>query len=618
MSKHAAKEPGDIMLMTPSGNRTAKKSATRLTGAAGVALAGLLVAGCTGVIGDRHDFGAAGGGPGSTGTGSPGSTGAGGPGSGTSGGTGTGAGGGAMCTPSLPAPDFHRLNAKQYQETVNQLLFTGLQIRQDLPTDSQLYGFDSNSESTLTGAAMQKYLDAAKTAVTAALANPTSRAKLVPCSLTTNAAACVKTVLTTWLPKAFRRPVLPAEIDKFVAYTTVCSSSGDAGLSCALQAVLLSPNFLFRTELIAGPEATACTESASLVSNAQTILGQYALASRLSYFLWNSPPDDTLYSLAAAGTLSQPAVLQQQVDRMMATAVVAQHPVGFVQDFPQQFLPLTALETVQPSPAVYPAFDEPLRAAMRDESLLFFSEVLLNNHSALDLVKADYTFVNDRLAKHYGIAGITGAQMRQVPTTGINRGGIPTQASFLTATSSTENTSLVLRAKYVLKSLLCVDIPPPPDKSIIDAVPVPDPGLGLTNRESLEIRTMGEPCHSCHQIINPIGFGLETFDGIGASRTLDRNKPIDSSGQVPGGMKFANTGELLTLLRNDERFPACMTTKVLTYALGRGMVASCDQNEINALTTQFKADGFKLRNHIQRIVQSNMFISAKARVKVTP
>jgi hypothetical protein len=595
------------MVVTPNTQRAVRR-AMRWPGPAGLLVVGLLAAACTGVIGERTDHDA----PGSnSGTGGRGPSGTGGP---TGGGTLTGGpttGGPNMCTPSTPAPVFHRLNAKQYQETVNQLLGTQLTFT-DLPLDSALYGFDNNADTSLTGASMQKYLDAAKTAVTALLANTTARAKLVPCSVTTNAATCVRTVLTSWLPKAFRRPVTAAEIDKYVSYTTTCNSSGEAGLSCALQAALLSPNFLYRTELVAGPEASTCTEEGALVSTTQNILGQYALASRLSYFLWNTAPDDALYGLAANGTLSQPTVLAQQVDRMLGAS--AQHPVGFLQDFPAQFLPLVPLQTVHPSPAVFPTFDEPLRAAMRDESLLFFQEVVVGNHSALDLVKADYTFVNERLAQHYGISGVTGTQMRQVPTTGLNRGGIPTQASFLTATSSTENTSLVLRAKWVLRNLLCKDIPTP-DKSLVDSVPPPDPGLGLTNRQSLEIRTMNEPCHSCHQFINPIGFGLETFDGIGAARTMDKGKPIDASGELPGGIKFANTSELLALLRADERFPACITEKFLTYALGRGMVASCDPNDISALAAQFKADDFKLRNHIVRIVQSGMFSSARARVR---
>ena len=455
------------MLMTPSGKRAVEKGAPSLVGPRGLALTALLMVACTGAIGDRMDKNGPQGSPTGSGsgtgiTGGPGATGTTGPGGVTTGmTTGMTTGGPAMCTQPMPAPNFHRLNAKQYEQTVNQLLSTQLQLRADLPVDSNLYGFDNNADTSISASVMEKYLNVARSAVTAALAAPASRMKLVPCSLTTNAATCIKTVLTSWLPKAFRRPVLPAEIDKYAAYSTVCSSSGDAGLSCALQAALLSPNFLFRTELLPIPEAATCSEDATLTSNAQNILGQYALASRLSYFLWNSPPDDTLYSLAAAGTLVQPMTLAQQVDRMLAPAAITAHPVGFVQDFPAQFLPVSALATVQPSPTVYPTWDEPLRQAMKDESLLFFQEVLQGGHSALDLVKADYTFVNDRLAKHYGIPGITGSQMRMVPTTGTTRGGFLSQGTFLTATSSTENTSLVLRAKWVLKNMLCFDLPAP-------------------------------------------------------------------------------------------------------------------------------------------------------------
>jgi hypothetical protein len=361
-----------------------------------------------------------------------------------------------------------------------------------------------------------------------------------------------------------------------------------------------------------------CTEDAPLTSTPAGILAAYALAARLSYFLWNAPPDDALTAAAAAGTLADPAMLAAQVDRMLAAPALAAHPVSFAQDFPQQWLPLDALATAQPSPTLFPTFDAPLRQAMHDESQLFFQDVLLNDGSALDLLRADFTYVNDRLAQHYGLPGVTGAQMRRVSTAGTARGGIPTQGSFLTATSSTENTSLVLRAKWVLTNLLCVDLPPPPPKALIDSVPVPDPGLGLTNRASLEIRTAGEPCHSCHVAINPIGFGLEIFDAVGAQRTTDHGKPIDASGVLPGGKTFADTGQMLDLLRADDRFASCLTKKILTYALGRGMVESCDAAQIDALAGQLKADGYKLRKHLVRIVQSGLFRAPRARPGVSP
>lgn len=586
------------------------------------AAAALALAACTGVVNGP---------PGSAPTGAsptgPGGAGAGGPtGLGTGVGTGTagstvivttGAGGAGVtaCT-AAAAPSFHRLNTKQYQESVNQILGIALPLRQDLPADASLFGFDNGADTTITAALTQRYLDAAKKAVTAALTTPAARAKLVTCNLTT--ATCVRTVLTAFLPKAFRRPVLPAEIDAYADYTKTCASSAEAGLTCALQAALISPKFLFRGEMLADAPAATCGDSKPLTSTADGILGQYALASRLSYFLWNAPPDDALYAAAAAGTLWQPATLAAQVDRMMAAPALAAHAVSFVQDFPQQYLPLSALDTVQPSAALFPTFDAPLRQAMRDESQLFFQDVLVNNGSALDLLRANFTYANERLAKHYGLPGVTGPEMRKVPTTGTLRGGIPTQGSFLTATSSTENTSLVLRSKWVLTNLLCVNLPAPPPREVIESVPPPDPGLGLTNRESLEIRTAGEPCHSCHLSINPVGFGLEAFDPVGALRTTDHGKMIDTSGTLPGGKVFANTGELLDLLRADDRFATCITKKMMTYALGRGMTASCDAAAVDELAGQLKADGYKLRNHVARIVQSPLFRSPRARVEVSP
>jgi hypothetical protein len=579
---------------------------------------------CTGVI-SSGPAESPGGGPGSTpgvsGTagGTPVVSGGGGAGPGPVSGTaGSGSGPAAACVPTDVGASFHRLNAKQYQESVNQLLGLALPLRQDLPADPNLYGFDNGADKTLTAALTQRYLDAAQKAVTAALATPGARAGLVTCDLTKAGAACVRTILAAWLPKAFRRPVLPAEIDAYAAYTKTCASSAEAGLSCALQAALVSPKFLFRGEVLSDPVAAACTEEHPLASTTDGILGQYALASRLSYFLWNAPPDDALYAAAAAGTLSSPAALAAQVDRMLAPAALATHGAAFAQDFPQQYLPLEALATAQPSATLFPTFDPALRQAMHDESQLFFADLLANNGSALDLLRASFTYVNERLARHYGIAGVTGTQMRRVDTTGTMRGGVPTQGSFLTATSSTENTSLVLRAKWVLTNLLCVDLPAPPPKSVIDSVPVPDPGLGLTNRASLEIRTAGEPCHSCHVVINPIGFGLEAFDPVGAVRTTDHGKPIDASGVFPGGKAFANTTQMLDLLRVDDRFAACVTRKMVTYALGRGLTTACDDAAVATLGAQLAADGYKLRNHVVRIVQSDLFRMPRARLGVSP
>jgi hypothetical protein len=260
---------------------------------------------------------------------------------------------------------------------------------------------------------------------------------------------------------------------------------------------------------------------------------------------------------------------------------------------------------------LFPTFDEPLRQALGDESRAFFAAIVTEGRSALDLVRSDYSFLNERLASHYGIAGVSGPDMRPVSTAGTLRGGILTQASFLTATSSSENTSIVLRAKWVLSNLLCEHLPAPPPGAA-DAVPAPDPGLGLTNRESLSLRTGNAPCSSCHQVMNPIGFGLEVFDAVGALRSLDHGKPIDASGQLPDGQTFADTEGLLQILKQDPRFPGCMTKKMLTYALGRGLDAACDAQAVEQLADEWKADGYRMKNHVVRLAHSQLFKTARA------
>jgi hypothetical protein len=519
------------------------------------------------------------------------------------------------CRATRWAPVFHRLNATQYQNTVNQLLGLALPLRDELPPDSIVYGFDNGASSAMSAALTQQYMNSARTAVTAALTTPAVRSRLVPCQLTaTTAAACIRTVLQAWLPKAFRRPVQPAEVDEYASYASVCTSTPDAGLSCALQAALLSPKFLFRAELL-NPQAAACADSSTVVASDEGILAQHALASRLSYFLVNSAPDDALSKLASSGSLSDPQVLATQVDRLLQPNAAYRLP--FIVDFPTQWMQLTALDTVRPSATSFPLFDEPLRQAMKDESQLYFAKILLENRSALELVKSDFTFVNERLATHYGIPNVKGTAMREVSTAGTHRGGLLTQGSFLTVTSSSENTSIVLRAKWVIKNLLCEDLPQPPP-GVAEQVPPPDPGLGLTNRESLSIRTAGEPCHSCHKLINPIGFGLETYDPVGGLRSIDKGKTIDASGELPGGLKFQTTDQLLELLRNDPRFSACITKKLFTYALGRNVVDTCDKTALAELNKEFKADDYRLKNHLVRIIQSDLFRSAATRVEVSP
>jgi hypothetical protein len=367
---------------------------------------------------------------------------------------------------------------------------------------------------------------------------------------------------------------------------------------------------LFRGELLASPAVQACTESAPLVAQVDGKLSGYALASRLSYFVTSSGPDAELITLAQNGTLNDPAVIGAQVDRLIAPDVGAKQLMPFIDNFPTQWLQISAAQSATPNKTMYPSFDDPLRKALGDEGRLFFKSFISEGGSALDLVRTNYTFLNERLASHYGISGVTGADMRRVDTTGTKRGGILTQAAYLTATSSSENTSIVQRAKWVLTNLLCSPLPAPAP-GLVDSVPPPDPGLGLTNRESLSIRTGNAPCNGCHKTINPIGFGLEIYGATGEPRTMDHGKPIDPSGMLPSGESFTDTEGLFSILKNDPRYPVCLTEKVLVYALGRSMDAKCDEQSVVSLAEQWKADNYNLKNQIKRIAQSDVFRSVR-------
>ncbi len=578
--------------------------AGRFMTSAVLASAGLLAA-CTGEI-SGGGFGQAQGGP-AAGAGQS---------AGGAGNAGNGSGGGSAgsgpltssCATVQTVPAFHRLNRIEYQNSVNDLLGTQLPLSDSLPVDSLVNGFDNNADVSMSATLMEKYLNSAQAAVTAALADVNARKTLIPCTLT--AAACQRSVVQNFLTRAFRRPVEAAEVDKYAAYFSVCKSSPDAGISCALQAALLSSKFLFRTELLNTPASLACTESAPFVASASGKLSGQALASRLSYWLTSSAPDAELSAAAAAGMLDSPTVLAAQAERLLSANATAKQLLPFVDNFPGQWLQLASAQAATPSKTLFPEFDDPLRQALGDESRLFFQSVLSDGSSALGLIRSNYTFLNERLAKHYGIPGVTGTQMRRVDTTGTLRGGILTQASFLTATSSSENTSIVQRAKWVLTNLLCEHLPAPPP-GIQDQVPAPDPGLGLTNRESLQFRTANQPCISCHRTMNPIGFGLEVFGAIGQPRAMDHGKPIDSSGQLPDGQMFADTEGLLTLLKADPRFPVCLTRKVLTYALGHGMDAPCDDAAVKTLAGQWQADNYDLKKQLVRIAQSDVFRTAR-------
>jgi hypothetical protein len=518
------------------------------------------------------------------------------------------------CRQAPPAPVFHRLNRSEYQNSVNTLLGTALPLRDQLPVDSLLYGFDNNADAAVSAPLLQRYLDIARDAVAAALADVRARDRLIPCALEREP-GCARRVVEGFLTLAFRRPAAADEVDEHLGLARACDDSPLAGVACAFEAALVSPHFLFRTELLDAAPA-ACRVQAPFTpaaGDSDLRLGPYALAARLSFFLWSSAPDRELHELAAAGRLDDPAVIEAQVNRMLAPAAQARFLRPLVESLPVLWLGLDDLDSAAPSPLVYPRFDEDLRRAMAAEARLYFADILQHNRSALELLKAPFTYANQRLASHYGLPPVPGPDLRKVDTSAGVRGGVLTQGSFLTITASSENTSVSRRARWVLQNLLCTSLGDPPPGAE-EQVPAPPPSLGLSNRQSLEQRTGQPPCSACHQLLNPIGFGLEIFDGIGAERAHDeQGRPIDASGALPGMGSFADTAGLLALLQADPRFPACLTQKLLTQALGRGLSSACDREAVQVLAEAFREDGYRLKNHVVRIAKSELFLSARRR-----
>jgi hypothetical protein len=370
------------------------------------------------------------------------------------------------CRDFSTGPVFHRLNRTEWENSVNALLGTRQALRDQVGDDDILVdGFDNSADVGIDQTLMLKHLGAAQKAVDTALADPAAAAALVPCSLETANADCVKRTVEAFLPRAFRRPVQAAEVTEYAAYADICKSSPRAGLSCALQAVLVSPKFMYRSEFL-GPEATdqACGVSDPLISATRNDLSPHAFAARLAYFITSSGPDAQLLDLAAKGRLNDPAVIAQQVDRLLSPEQSGRHLRPFIESLPTQWLQVDRVKNAAPSATLFPGWDMALAEAMQAESKLYFAELVRENRSALELIRSNFTFVNERLARHYGLTGVTGTQMRRVDTTGTPRGGILTQASFLTAMSSPENTSIVHRAKWVLTNLLCEHVTDPPGR----------------------------------------------------------------------------------------------------------------------------------------------------------
>jgi hypothetical protein len=363
-----------------------------------------------------------------------------------------------------------------------------------------------------------------------------------------------RAILTDFATKAWRRPVQPSEVDRLMKLFDG-KAPFETAIKQPMKAVLVSPYFLFLGE----PQVNSKT------STTAEPISEIALASRLSYFLWSSMPDDELMGLAQRNQLR--AHLDVQVKRMLASPKAQ----ALVENFAGQWLEIRNLQFIAPDKTLYPDFDESLRDAMQKETEMFFASIMREDRSVVDFVNGDYTFVNERLARHYGIPNVTGPEFRRVSLEGTPRRGVLTQASVLTLTSNPTRTSPVKRGKWVLEDLLGTPPPPPPP----DVPPLKEDAKNATGtlRHQMEEHRANPVCASCHARMDPIGFGLENFDGIGAYRTKEGQFPIDSSGKLTSGESFQGASELSNILATSKRdqFVRCLTEKMMIYALGRGL-----------------------------------------------
>ena len=397
--------------------------------------------------------------------------------------------------------------------------------------------------------------------------------------------------------RAWRRPATTAELDdlsQFLQNQQQRGRSFTEAFDLTVQAILVSPNFLFRLEGL--PPADARGEFVPL--------GDYALASRLSYFLWSSLPDEELFTLAARKQLTDPAVLAAQVDRMLRDP----KSEAFIEGFFGQWLGLRKVLDVQVDRKLFPEFGTELREDFRRETLLFVSSLIQDNAGALNLLNADYTFLNERLAKFYGLKDpIKGSEFRRVSLAKTPRRGVLTHGSILTLTSYPNRTSPTRRGNWVLETLLG-DEPPPPPENVPELASTQAAQPNLPLRKQLELHRINPSCVACHQTIDAIGFGFENFDAIGRWRDQDKGYPIDSSGELPGGAKFANPRELIEILcQRDEDFIRHLAGRMLTYALGRG-VEYYDRPALDQILERTRGNGYRFRDLIREVVLSRPFL----------
>jgi hypothetical protein len=426
-----------------------------------------------------------------------------------------------------------------------------------------------------------------------------SRRRIFVCSPASSAeeTPCARKILASLVRRAYRRPSTEADLKPLLALYESGrhepqAGSFDNGIEMALRGILASPDFLFRIE----------RDPAGSAPGSVHRVNDFELASRLSFFLWSSIPDDELLRLAEEGMLKDPKVVEQQTTRMLNDPKSR----AFIDNFSGQYLFVRNLAAQKPDPDAFPEYDNALRRAFEQETTLFFNAIVRENRPVTELIDAKFTFLNERLAEFYGVPGVHGPQFRRVDITDPNRGGILGQGSLLTVTSYPNRTSVVQRGKWVLENLLGTPPPPPPPN--VPSLDAHGKGGNLTMRQAMEAHRADPACASCHSRMDPIGFSLENYDGVGAWRDTDNGARIDASGKLPDGTAFTGPAGLKQLLlgRHREEFLSTFTEKLMTYALGRGLEPS-DRPAERAILREAAEQNYTIPALIDAIIKSPEF-----------
>jgi hypothetical protein len=499
---------------------------------------------------------------------------------------------GADCEGTPGRVGLQRLSRAEYNRTVRDLFGVTSAPADAFPPDSATSSFDNNAKSLTVSPQLAELLfDAAEDVAAQAMAN--MGGEIVTCD-PSQGADCARTTLGALALRVYRRPATEGELDDLEALVQFAASEGktfEASIEHALVAMLMSPQFLYRSVPAAG--------AAPLAPGQIVALDDYEVATRLSYFLWGSTPDDELLAHAAEGVLRERETLRSEFERMLADPKASALYEGFF----RQWLQLGRLGAATPDVESFPEFSEQLRAEMAEETRLFFEGIRERDGSALEIITGTETYANEAIAALYGVPGPTGQWFVPIATDPTQRAGVLTMPAVLTMTSGPQAPNIVKRGVWLAEAILCAAPPPPP--AAVPAEPVPQPGE--TERERLARHRFDPNCASCHDLIDPLGFAFESYDALGRWRDEIDGAPVDNLGKLPDGTTVAGVVEMAELLASGDDYPSCVTEKLMTYALGRTPTAD-DQCVVSAIAEATVTPDGTLSDLLWAVVTSDAFL----------